>query len=153
MEFSVWMWFVSVLPIVTLLFLMSYLKLSSRKSALISLAVTILSALFIFELHFNQLAISMGKGAFLSLYVILIIVGAVILYNIVEMAGGFETIKDFMESLGGNKSLQFIGLSWAFTGFIQGVTGFGVPIAIVGALLIGIGYKPLMAITGIKGKK
>ncbi len=149
MEFSVWMWFVSVLPIITLLFLMSYLKMSSRKSALISLALTIISALYIFELHFNQLAISMGKGAFLSLYVILIIVGAVILYNIVEMAGGFETIKDFMESLGGNKSLQFIGLSWAFTGFIQGVTGFGVPIAIVGALLIGIGYKPLMAITAV----
>ena len=149
MEFNIFMWIIAVLPIALLLFLMSYLKLNSRKSALISLGFTILFSVFVYKLSLNQVLISIGKGSALSLYVILIIIGAVFLYNIVNIAGGFKTIKSFMQSLGGDKALQFIGLSWAFTGFIQGVTGFGVPVAIVGSLLIGIGYKPLVAITAV----
>ncbi|MGM0602160.1 MAG: L-lactate permease [Bacillota bacterium] len=149
MEFNFFMWLIAALPIIVLLFLMSYVKLNSRKSALISLILTVIFSVFIFKLSFSQLLIAAGKGTSLSLYVILIIVGAVFLFNIVDISGGFETIKKFMESLGGNRSLQFLGLSWAFSGFIQGVTGFGVPIAIVGALLIGVGFNPLTAITAV----
>lgn len=149
MEFSLALWLIAALPIVALLFLMSYINMKSRNAALISLSLSILFATLVYQLNFNQLLIASGKGAALSLYVILIIVGAVILYNIVDISGGFEAIKHFIQSLGGNRALQFIGLSWAFAGFIQGVTGFGVPVAIVGALLIGIGYKPLPSIMAL----
>lgn len=149
MKANILMWLISFLPIVVLLFSISYFKLSSRNSAFISLSLTIISALYIYKLNLSQLRVSIGKGAFLGFYVILIIIGAVLLYNIVDKAGGFETIKEFMEILGNNKGLQFIGLTWAFTGFIQGVSGFGVPVAIVGSLLIGMGYNPLMAITAV----
>ncbi|MFW5873732.1 MAG: L-lactate permease, partial [Bacillota bacterium] len=124
-------------------------NMKSKNAALISLSLTVLFATLVYQLNLNQLWIASGKGAALSLYVILIIVGAVVLYNIVDISGGFEAIKHFIQSLGGNRALQFIGLSWAFAGFIQGVTGFGVPIAIVGALLIGIGYKPLKSIVAL----
>lgn len=149
MEFNLFMWLIAALPIIVLLFLMAYIKMNSRQAALVSLGLTLILSFFVYQLEPIQILISAGKGAALSLYVILIIVGAVLLYNIVDIAGGFTAIKKFMESLGGDRALQFIGLSWAFTGFIQGVTGFGVPIAIVGALLIGIGYKPLVAITAV----
>ncbi|MGM0419667.1 MAG: L-lactate permease [Bacillota bacterium] len=149
MEFTLLMWVIAALPIIVLLFLMSYIKLNSRKAALISLGLTAFLGGSFYQLYPRQMLISAGKGAALSLYVALIIIGAVFLYNIVDISGGFTVIKQFMESIGGDRTLQFIGLSWAFSGFIQGVTGFGVPVAIVGALLIGVGYKPLVAITAV----
>ncbi len=123
MEFSLILWLIAALPIIVLLILMSYINMKSRNAALISLGLSILFATLVYQLNLNQLWIASGKGAALSLYVILIIVGAVILYNIVDISGGFEAIKHFIKSLGGNRALQFIGLSWAFAGFIQGVTG------------------------------
>ncbi len=149
MEFNLYIWILSILPIVLLLFLMAKVKMSSKKAAVLSLILTVLIALIFYKMNFLQLSIAVQKGAALSLYVILIIIGAVFLFNVVDLAGGFETIKEFMKKINGNKTIQFILLSWAFSGFIQGVTGFGVPIAIVGALLIGTGYKPLKSITAV----
>ncbi|MFO7815008.1 MAG: L-lactate permease [Halanaerobiales bacterium] len=149
MEFNIMMWVAAFLPIIILLFLMSYIKMNSRQAALISLGVTILLSTLIYQFQFNHLWIAVQKGVSLSLYVILIIVGAVFLYNIVDLAGGFNSIKAFMKNIDGDRAVQFILLSWAFSGFIQGVTGFGVPIAIVGALLIGTGYEPLKSITAV----
>ena len=149
MEFNLFLWGIATLPIFLLLFLMSYIKMKSKNAAFISLIITTIFAFTIYQTNINQLLISTGKGASLSLYVILIIIGAVLLYTIVDVAGGFETIQAFIKELGGNKALLFIGLSWAFSGFIQGVTGFGVPVAIAGALIIGIGYKPLPSVIAV----
>ncbi len=95
MEFSITLWLIAALPIIVLLFLMSYINMKSRNAALISLGITVLFATLVYQLNLNQLMISSGKGAVLSLYVILIIIGAVILYNIVDISGGFEAIKHF----------------------------------------------------------
>ena len=149
MEFTLFLWGIAALPIQLLLFLMSYIKMKSRNAAFVSLLITSIFAVIIYQINIKQLLISTGKGASLSLYIILIILGAVLLYSIVDIAGGFETIQDFIKELGGNRALLFIGLSWAFSGFIQGVTGFGVPVAIAGALIIGIGYKPLASVIAV----
>ena len=146
MEFNVIYWFTALLPIALLLFLISYLEVSSRLAAGLSLILACFLALTVFQVAPYQLTISTGKGAVLSLYVILIIIGAVLLYNIVETAGGFASMKTYINGLGGDKTLKLLGLSWAFSGFIQGITGFGVPVAIVGAMLTGIGYKPIIAL-------
>jgi len=149
MEYSLPLWVASSLPIIALLFMISYLKVESRKSAFISFILAAGIALILFRISFAQLIISIQKGAVLSLYVVLIIVGAIFLYNIVEISGGFKAVKKFIENLQGDKDLMFLGLSWAFSGFIQGITGFGVPIAIVGSLLAGIGYKPIPAMMAV----
>ncbi|MFW6016491.1 MAG: L-lactate permease [bacterium] len=146
MEFSLTLWLFAALPIFVLLLLMANNNIKSVNAVLISLIITVLSSNLIYQLNFRQMWIAFNKGAALSFYVILIIIGAVILYSLVDISGGFILIESFMKSFGGNKALQFIGLSWAFTGFIQGVTGFGFPVAIAGGLLIGIGYKPLISI-------
>lgn len=146
MEFNLIYWFIALLPIALLLFLISYLEISSRLAAGISLLLASFLALNFFRVTPYQLSISAGKGAVLSLYVILIIVGAVLLYNIVDTAGGFEAMKVYINNLGGDRTLKLLALSWAFSAFIQGITGFGVPVAIVGAMLTGIGYKPVIAL-------
>jgi len=149
MEFNFVFWLISFLPILLLLVLISYINLSIKWSALISLSLACILAYYMFEVNLDQLAISAGKGAMLSLYVILIIVGAVLLYNIVDIAGGFNSMELYLNDLGGDKTLKLLGLCWAFSSFIQGITGFGVPVAIVGAVLVGIGYKPMIALTTV----
>jgi len=146
MEFSMLLWLVSFLPIIALLILISSTDLSSRLSAAISTSLAAVLALGVFKIHVGQLLISLGKGSMLGLYVILIILGAVVLFNTVDIAGGFDSIKNFINSLGGNKSLKLLGLSWVFSSFIQGITGFGVPVAIVGSMLVGVGYQPTVAL-------
>ena len=149
MEFTLLLWTISILPIALLLFFISYLKLPSYLSAGLSLGLAAFLALTVFEMQPAQMAISAGKGTMLSLYVILIIVGAVILFNIVNRAGGFDSMEIYINKLGGDSTLKLLGLSWAFSSFIQGITGFGVPVAIVGAMLAGIGYKPIIALTTV----
>jgi len=149
MEFSLTLWLISFCPIIVLLILITFFKIDARESAFISCILAVLIAVYFFKLTYSQLFISVKKGSVLSLYIILIIIGAIFLYNIVEISGGFEAIKDFIKSLQGDKSIMFLGLSWAFTGFIQGITGFGVPIAIVGSLLVGIGFKPIPAMMAV----
>ncbi len=146
MEFNFILWIFAALPIIILLLLMSYINIKSVYAALISLIITALIANLVYQLSFWHMRIIFNKGAALSLYVVIIIVGAVILYSLVDISGGFNLLESFMKSFEGNRSLQFIGLSWAFTGFIQGITGFGFPVAIAGGLLIGMGYKPLISI-------
>ncbi|MFW6012687.1 MAG: L-lactate permease [Candidatus Bipolaricaulota bacterium] len=146
MEFSIPLWFISFLPIAMLLFLISYIELSSKLSAAISMGLAAVLALTTFGMKWGQLIISAGKGAMLGLYVILIIVGAVVLFNIVNIAGGFDSMKGYINGLGGDRNLKLLGLSWAFSAFIQGITGFGVPVAIVGSMLVGIGYQPIIAL-------
>lgn len=147
MKLNLFMWIMSVLPIFALLFLISYLKLDSSIVSFFSLLITIIISMLVYKLNIVQIIIAGSKGLVLSLYVSLIIIGAIFLYNIVEISGGFETINAFMKNIKGNRALQFIGLSWAFSGFIQGVTGFGVPAAIVAGILIGMGFDSIKSIT------
>ncbi len=149
MEFSLTLWTLAALPIALLLFLISYLEISSRLAAALSLITAGVLATSVFQVTPWQLFISAGKGAMLSLYVILIIVGAVVLFKIVDQAGGFDSLKAYINNLGGDKTIKLLGLSWAFSSFIQGITGFGVPVAIVGAMLVGVGYKPFIALTTV----
>ncbi|MFW6026286.1 MAG: L-lactate permease, partial [Candidatus Woesearchaeota archaeon] len=147
MKVNIFMWIMSILPILTLLFLISYLKLDSSIVSFLSLLITIIISIFVYKLNIDQIIIASSKGLVLSLYVSLIIISAIFLYNIVEISGGFETVNAFIKKIKGNRALQFIGLSWAFSGFIQGVTGFGVPAAIVAGILIGMGFDSIKSIT------
>ena len=69
------------------------------------------------------------------------------LYNLVELTGSFKTIADkFTELTNGNRILQLLILGWCFPTFIQGACGFGVPVAVVTPLLIGLGFEPMLAV-------
>ncbi|MCK8826919.1 L-lactate permease [Natroniella acetigena] len=149
MEFSIGLWISAMVPIVLLLFTISYLKIKSTIAALLSLITALIIAVINYKLTFGQLGIAVAKGASLSLYVILIIMGAIFLYNVVKIVGAFEVIKDFMLGLSGDKLLQILALAWAFSSFIQGISGFGVPVAVIGSLMVGMGFDPLVALSAV----
>lgn len=71
---------------------------------------------------------------------------AILIYEVTNEAGAFEPFRKGMEKVTPNRLLQIMAFSWGFAGFLQGVTGFGVPVAICAPLLVGIGVTPLYAV-------
>jgi len=82
----------------------------------------------------------------LTLYVLYIIWMALVLYNVVNEAGAIIVIGRAISRLTGDRVMQLLILSWVFSAFLQGVAGFGVPIAVVAPLLIGMGFEPVTAV-------
>lgn len=143
------LWILSSIPLITLLFLCCKLDFQTKNSAMISFMIALLCSYLFFGLERAHILISLGKGFVLCLYVSLILIGSIILYNTVDIAGGFKSVETFMKNLKGKRTLKILCLSWTFSGFIQGITGFGVPIVILSAILVGMGVKPLIALMSI----
>ncbi len=149
---------VSVIPIILLFVLMMGLKVSGWKSALITLAVTILLALFAAP----ALDIVPEKYADASIYgvtfwsviegflkacfpIILIVICAIFSYNILCETKEINTIKEQFIQLTTDKGLLVLLLTWGFGGVLEGMAGFGTAVAIPAAILISLGFKPMFS--------
>ncbi|MBQ8988543.1 MAG: L-lactate permease [Prevotella sp.] len=149
---------ISVIPILLLFILMMGLKMSGWKSALITLVVTILLAIFAAP----ALGIVPEKYADVSIYgvtfwsviegflkacfpIILIIICAIFSYNILVETKEIETIKTQFIQLTSDKGLLVLLLTWGFGGVLEGMAGFGTAVAIPAAILIGLGFKPMFS--------
>ena len=103
-------------------------------------------SVLLFGAHPKLLAFAQTKGILLSLYVLYIVWMALVLYNVVKETGAIEAIGLGIQRLTDNRPLQLLILGWVFSSFLQGVAGFGVPIAVVGPLLMGLGFPPIVAV-------
>lgn len=86
------------------------------------------------------------RAIILTIDVVLIVWSALLLYFVINNARALRVISDWFTDLTDDKLLQVLLLGWVFTSFLQGVGGFGVPVAIVAPLLVGLGLSPLVAI-------
>ena len=149
---------VSVIPIVLLIVLMMGFKVSGYKSAVVTLVVTILLALFAVP----ALGIMPEKFANVSIYgitlwsviegflkacfpIILIIICAIFSYNILCETKEIETIKTQFIQMTSDKGLLVLLLTWGLGGVLEGMAGFGTAVAIPAAILIGLGFKPMFS--------
>ena len=149
---------ISVIPILLLFVLMMGFKVPGWKSALITLIVTILLALFAAP----ALGIIPEKYAEASIYgvtfwsvvegflkacfpIILIIICTIFSYNILCETKEIETIKTQFIQLTADKGLLVLLLTWGFGGVLEGMAGFGTAVAIPAAILIGLGFKPMFS--------
>lgn len=133
-------------PILALIFLMLWLRWGGSKAGPAGLAVAMLVAWVRFGADGEVLLGAIIRGIFTSLPVLYIIIPALLLYQIAEAAGGIRNIGWSVWEVTQNHVLQLMILAFGFTSFLQGVAGFGVPVAVVAPLLIGIGYPPIQAV-------
>ena len=98
-----------------------------------------------FGADFHVLSVALWRGVILSFHVLYIIWPALILYHVVEASGAIRSIAVGVSSLTRDHILQLLILGFAFSSFLQGVAGFGVPVAVVAPLLIGLGFPPIQA--------
>ncbi|WP_425060317.1 Glycolate permease GlcA [Sporomusa carbonis] len=138
-------WILAFLPILVLLSTILLFKWGAPKSGAVSWFTAVIIGLFVFGGDSRLLALANSKGMAMSLYVLLIIWGAVFLYNLVEKNGAVKVIGDTMVKVTEEKLLQCLLMSWCFASFMQGIAGFGVPVAVVAPIMLVMGFPPAVA--------
>ncbi len=136
-------------PIATVLILMIGFKWGGAKAGAAGWLVALVISLLFFGANSTLLAYSQAKGLLLTLFVLYIIWMALILFNVVRESGAISVIADGIVRLTSDRVLQLLILSWVFSAFLQGVAGFGVPIAVVAPLLMGLGFSPVTSVAAV----
>ena len=146
-EMSVMTWLLALLPVIVVLTLMMAFKMSGARAGVVSWLVAVGVVYFTFGGGVDVLASGTVKGLWTTLFVLFIIWSSMYMYNIVDSTGSFKVIAaTFTKLTNGNKMLQLLILGWVFPTFIQGVCGFGVPVAVATPLLIGLGFDPMTSV-------
>ena len=135
----------SALPILVLITAILGLKWSAPRAGALSWLVAAAVALLFFGADARLVAIGSSKGLSLSIFVLAIVWSAVFLYNLIDQLGGIEVIGTTISRLVRDPLAQALVVGWAFSGFIQGIAGFGVPVAVVAPLLMIMGFSPIKA--------
>jgi len=139
-------WMFAFLPILTVLVLMIFRNWSGSRAGAAGWLVSLVTAALFFGAHPELLAYSQMKGVLLSLNVLYIIWAALFLFNVVNETGAIDAIGIGIQRFSGDKSIQILIFGWIFASFLQGVAGYGVPIAVVAPLLVGLGFTPIVAV-------
>jgi lactate permease len=145
-EWFIVKWFFAFSPIAVVLVLMIFFNWSGSRAGAAAWLTALIVGLVLFGAHAELLAYSQMKGVLLSLNVLYIIWPALLLYNVVNETGAIKAIGAGIERFSGDKSIQLLIFGWIFSSFLQGVAGYGVPIAVVAPLLIGLGFSPVVAV-------
>ena len=134
------------LPIFTLLLMLGILRKPAWLSALAALLVALTLALFVYRLPPALTFTSAAYGAAFSLFPISwIVFWSIALYRVTIATGKFETIKSSLGSLTNDARLQALLIAFAFGAFVEGAAGFGTPVAVAAAMLVGLGFSPFYA--------
>jgi len=137
---------VAALPVVTLLGLLAFWHVRAHIAAFAGLVVALLVAIFVFHMPAQLALTASGLGAVFGLFPIgWIVLNAIFIYQISVETGQFEVLKKQIAGLAGDRRIQALLIAFAFGAFVEGCAGFGAPVAITGAMLIGLGFKPLEA--------
>lgn len=139
-------WSTAVLPLILLLIMLVALRWSGPVSGWIATGTAAIIAFFVFRAPLDNIAIGFGKGLWEAFFILLVVWPALLLYQITNVSGAFSVIREGMKEHSRNYLLLILGFGWVFASFLQGISGFGAPIAIVAPLLVGIGVKPVMAV-------
>lgn len=139
-------WLLAISPIALVLVLMTGFQWSGVRAGAAGWIAASIIAWAAFGAGPDLLLHAQTKGALLTLYVLYIVWAALLLYFVVEETGAFRVIGAMIERLTSDKPLQLLIIGWVFGTFLQGVAGFGVPIAVVAPLLLGLGFSPLISV-------
>ena len=133
-------------PLVVLLGSIAWLKIRIHVAALLGLAVALGIAVGIFGMPARLALATTVFGAGFGLFPIgWIILNVMFLYHLTVQQGRFEVLRNSLAAISPDPRVQVILIAFALGAFIEGIAGFGVPVAITGAILIQLGFRPLQA--------
>lgn len=136
----------AALPVVTLLVLIASNKVKAHIAAIIALVVANLVAIFIFTMPAGMSIRSTVLGAVTGFFPIgWIVLNVIFLYRLTVEKGAFETLQQTIGSVSNDRRIQLLLIAFCFGAFFEGASGFGTPVAVTGAILIGLGFSPLAA--------
>ena len=137
---------VAALPVVTLLALLAFWHVRAHLAALAGLAAAALIAILVYHMPVPLALAAAGYGAAFGLFPIgWIILNAIFIYTLSVETGQFAVLQKQVAGVSKDRRIQALLIAFSFGAFIEGAAGFGAPVAITGALLIGLGFRPLEA--------
>ena len=139
-------WLLASLPILTVLVLMLRFHWGGAKAGTVGWLMALLVAALCFGAGPQVLAYAQLKGLLLTLFVLYIVWAALLFYRVTDEAGVLAAIGTGLPRLTPDRGLQALLLGWIFGAFLQGVSGFGVPVAVVAPLLVGLGFPAVTAV-------
>ena len=136
----------AALPVVTLLVLIASNKVKAHLAAVIALVVANLVAIYLFTmpagLSLRATVLGIATGFFPIGWIVL---NVIFLYRLTVEKGVFETLQTTIGGVTQDRRLQLLLIAFSFGAFFEGASGFGTPVAVTGAILIGLGFSPLAA--------
>lgn len=137
---------VAAVPLVIIFVCLALLKMKAHRAALLSVGSAIVIAIGVWGMPAKLAALATLQGAAFGLFpVFYIVITTLFLYNITVKGGQFEIIRASLAGVTGDRRLQALLIAFCFGAFIEGAAGFGTPVAIAGATLVGLGFRPLYA--------
>jgi lactate permease len=148
---------VAALPVVLLMALLATGRVSAPRAALAGLLCALAVAIFVYlpdegtttpsrlDWSATMLAAAGNGAAFGLLPIGWIVLSAIILYNLTVATGQFEIVKHSVAALSDDRRIQALLIAFSFGAFVEGAAGFGTPVAISAALMMGAGFRPLYA--------
>jgi lactate permease len=136
----------AAIPVVTLLVLIASGRVKAHIAAIVALVLANLVAIFLFTMPAN-LAIRASLLGIVSGFFPIgwIVLNVIFMYQLTVRAGRFEVLKRAVGGVTADRRLQLLLIAFSFGAFFEGASGFGTPVAITGAVLIGLGFSPLAA--------
>lgn len=139
-------WLLALAPVLVVVVLMLVFRWGGSRAGGLGWFAAVLVALAFFGARFELLAVAQIKAVLLSLDVLFIIWAALLLFNIARQAGAISMIAEALPGLTEDRMMQSLLIGWLMVSFLQGMGGFGVPVAVVAPLLVGLGYAPIQAV-------
>jgi lactate permease len=136
----------AALPVVTLLVLIASNKVKAHIAAVIALVVANLVTIFVFTMPAEMSLRATVLGAVTGFFPIgWIVLNVIFLYRLTVERGVFETLQTTIGGVTEDRRLQLLLIAFCFGAFFEGASGFGTPVAVTAAILMGLGFSPLAA--------
>src|SRR5690554_5483422 len=139
-------WLLALLPIVVLLVLLAVRRWTAPQAGPVGMFAAAAVAYFVLRTPLEMLAVASAKGIWDAIFILYVVWAALLLYLVTERAGGYDALRVAFTRFSRNELFIVVALGWVFSSFLQGVAGFGAPIAIVAPLLVAYGVRPIYAV-------
>lgn len=137
---------VAALPVVVLLGALAFLHMRAHVAALLGLATALVIAIVVFGMPASMALATAAFGAAYGLLPIgWIILNVIFLYQLTQQRGLFTILRESITGITRDRRLQLLLVAFCFGAFFEGASGFGTPVAVTGAILMGLGFSPLLA--------
>ena len=137
---------VASLPIIFFFIALAVLRMKGHVAGTITVAIALAIAVLVYQMPVDMAFAAAGYGFLYGLWSIAwIIVCSVFLYKVTVKTGQFDIIRASVLSITEDQRLQMLLVGFSFGAFLEGAAGFGAPVAITAALLVGLGFNPLYA--------
>jgi len=137
---------VAAIPLAVIFICLAVFKMKAHLAGPLAVASAIAIAVLSWQMPVKLAGLATLHGAAFGLFpVFYIVVTTILLYNITVKGGQFEIIRASLAGLTGDRRLQALLIAFCFGAFIEGAAGFGTPVAIAGATLVGLGFRPFYA--------